>query len=99
MGIMSAKQVRRELKLKVAEAQQDDVNKGIVRIDSQIMRELGIQQGSIVEIESARKTVSIAGRAFPSDIGLAILRMDGLTRKNAGTSVGEYATIRAVDVK
>ena len=25
--------------------------------------------------------------------------MDGLTRKNAGTSIGEYASIRAVDVK
>ena len=90
---------KREIKLKVAEAQQDDVNKGIVRIDSQIMRELGIQQGSIVEIEGSRKSVAIAGRAFPSDIGLAIIRMDGLTRKNAGTSIGEYASIRAVDVK
>jgi len=90
---------KREVKLKVAEAQQDDVNKGIVRIDSQIMKELGIQQGSIVELEGSRKTVAIAGRAFPSDIGLAIIRMDGLTRKNTGTSIGEYATIRAVDVK
>lgn len=90
---------KREIKLKVAEAQQDDVNKGIVRIDSQIMRELGIQQGSIVEVEGSRKTVAIAGRAFPSDIGLAIIRMDGLTRKNAGTSIGEYSSIRAVDIK
>ena len=94
-----SKRARKEIKLKVAEAQQDDVNKGIVRIDSQIMRELGVQQGSIVEIESSRKTVSIAGRAFPSDIGLAIIRMDGLTRKNSGTSVGEYVTIRATEVK
>ena len=90
---------RREIKLKVAEAQQDDVNKGIVRIDSQIMKALGIQQGSIVEIEGSRKSVAIAGRAFPSDIGLAIIRMDGLTRKNAGTLIGEYTAIRAVDVK
>lgn len=90
---------KREIKLKVAEAQQDDVNKGIVRIDSQIMRELGIQQGSIVEVEGSRKTVAIAGRAFPSDIGLAIIRMDGLTRKNAGTSIGEYSSIRATDIK
>jgi len=99
MVLAGSKQVRKEVKLKVAEAQQDDVNKGIVRIDSQIMRELGIQQGAIVEIEGTRKTVCIAGRAFPSDIGLAIIRMDGLTRKNSGTSVGEYVAVRAIDVK
>ncbi len=90
---------KREIKLKVAEAQQDDVNKGIIRIDSQVMKELGIQQGSIVELEGSKKTVAIAGRAFPSDIGLAIIRMDGLTRKNAGTSIGEYASIRSIEVK
>ena len=32
-----------ELKLKVAEAIQDDVNKGIVRLDSGYMRELDIR--------------------------------------------------------
>jgi transitional endoplasmic reticulum ATPase len=99
MGIIGSRQARREVKLRVWEAQQDDVSKGIVRIDSQIMRELGIQQGSIIEIEGSRKTVSIAGRAFPADMGSAIIRMDGLTRKNAGTSVGEYVSVRATDVK
>jgi len=96
---MAAIKPKKEVKLKVAEAQQDDVNKGIVRIDSQIMRSLGITQGSIVEIEGNRKTVAVAGRAFPSDIGLAIVRMDGLTRKNASTSIGEYVTVRPIDVK
>ncbi|MGB9674999.1 MAG: CDC48 family AAA ATPase [Candidatus Nanoarchaeia archaeon] len=90
---------KKEVKLKVAEAQQDDVNKGIVRIDSQIMHSLGISQGAIVEIEGARKTVAVAGRAFPSDMGLSIIRMDGLTRKNAGTSIGEYVIVRPIEVK
>ena len=49
MELPGSKRVsKREVKLKVAEAQQDDVNKGIVRLDSQIMKELGIQQGSFV---------------------------------------------------
>jgi transitional endoplasmic reticulum ATPase len=84
----------KEVKLKVAEAIQDDVNKGIVRLDSQIMKDLGIQQGAIVEIEGTRKTIALAGRAYPSDIGLALIRMDGLTRKNAGAIIGEYITVR-----
>jgi len=88
-----------EIKLKVAEAIQDDVGKGIVRIDSQLMKDIGIQQGSIIEIAGSKKTVAIAGRAFPADIGLSILRMDGLARKNAGTSIGEYVIIRRAEVK
>jgi len=89
----------KEVKLKVAEAIQDDVNKGIVRLDSQIMKDIGIQQGTIVEIEGNRKTVALAGRAYPSDIGLALIRMDGLTRKNAGAVIGEYITVRQLQIK
>ncbi len=81
------------IKLKVYEAVQDDVNKGVVRLDSQIMKDLDIQHGDIVEIDGSRKTVATAGRAFPADIGLAIIRMDGLIRRNAGTSVGEYVIV------
>jgi len=89
----------KEVKLKVAEAIQDDVNKGIVRLDSQIMKDIGIQQGAVVEIEGSRKTVALAGRAYPSDIGLALIRMDGLTRKNAGAIIGEYITVRQLQIK
>jgi len=95
----SAKSNGKEMKLKVAEAIQDDVNKGIVRIDSQIMKDLGIQPGTFIEIEGAKKTVSLAGRAYPSDIGLALIRMDGLIRKNAGTVIGEYITVRPFQIK
>jgi len=98
MAVINSRQ-RREVKLKVAEAQQDDINKGIVRIDSQIMKDLGIQQGSIVEIEASKKTVAIAGRAFPADIGSAIIRIDPLTRKNSGASIGEYIAVRSIEIK
>ena len=40
----------KELKLKVAEAIQDDVNKGIVRIDSSFLTEIGIRPGDIIEL-------------------------------------------------
>lgn len=40
----------KELKLKVAEAIQDDVNKGIVRIDNTFMKEMDIKVGDIVEL-------------------------------------------------
>ena len=88
-----------ELKLKVAEAIQDDVNKGIVRIDSNFMRDLGVRPGDILEIEGERKTVAIADRAYPGDIGLNIIRMDGIARRNAKTGVGEIIKVRKANVK
>ncbi len=89
----------KELKLKVAEAIQDDVNKGIVRIDSSFMQEIGIRVGDIVEIEGERKTVAITDRAYPGDIGLNIIRMDGIIRKNGRTGIGELVKIRKADIK
>ncbi|HLC59911.1 MAG TPA: CDC48 family AAA ATPase [Candidatus Nanoarchaeia archaeon] len=89
----------KELKLKVAEAIQDDVNKGIVRIDSGYLSEVDIKTGDIVEIEGERKTVAIADRSYPGDIGLNIIRMDGIIRKNAKTGIGEIAKVRKAIVK
>ncbi len=88
-----------EIKLKVAEAIQDDVNKGIVRVDSSFMREIDVRPGDIVEIEGTRKTVAIVDRAYPGDIGLNIVRMDGLARKNARTSIGELTIVRKAKVE
>ena len=75
--------VNKELRFKVAEAIQDDVNKGIVRVDSNFMRTIGVKPGDIVEIEGERKTVGIVDRAYPGDIGLNIIRLDGIMRRNA----------------
>ena len=91
--------VKKEIKLKVVEAYQDDVNKGIVRIDSSFMKEIGIKQGDIVEIEGDRRTVAIADRAFPGDIGLNIIRMDGIVRRNAKTGIGEFVKITQAEAK
>ena len=87
------------LKLKVAEAIQDDVNKGIVRVDSNLIHQLGVNPGDIIEINGEKSTVSIIDRAYPGDIGLKIIRMDGLTRRNAKTGIGEFVEIKKADVK
>ena len=89
----------KELKLKVAEAIQDDVNKGIVRIDSKSLEEIGVKPGDIVELEGERQTVAIADRAYPGDIGLNIVRMDGIIRKNSKTGIGEIIRVKKADVK
>lgn len=89
----------KEVKLKVAEATQDDVNKGIVRIDSAYMRELGVRPGDAIELMGEKNTVGIVDRALPGDIGLNIIRMDGLIRRNSKTSIGELVSIKKAEIK
>ena len=88
-----------EAVLKVAEANQEDVDKGIVRVDSQIMKKIGVSPGSIIQIEGEKATVAIADRALPADLGLSIIRMDSLSRRNAGTSIGENVKIYMAEAK
>jgi len=88
-----------EIKLKVAEAIQDDVTKGIVRVDSGYMKQIGVRSGDIVEIQGGRKTVAIVDRAYPGDMGLNIIRMDGLIRRNSKTGISEVVIVRKANVK
>ncbi len=90
---------KEDVTLKVAEAIQDDVEKGIVRIDSAFMKDLEVNPGDVIEIEGERKTSAIVDRSYPGDIGLDIIRMDGLIRRNAKTGLGETVKIRKIDVR
>ena len=87
------------LRLKVAEAHQDDVNRGIIRLDSSFMRQLGLSVGDAIGVKGERETVAIVDRAYPSDLGLEIVRMDGVLRKNAKISIGEHISLFKVELK
>ena len=88
-----------ETTLKVMEAYQEEAYKGIVRIDSETMRDIGVRPGDIVEIEGNRTTVGIVDRAYPSDVGQAVIRMDGIIRRNAQTGLGEVVKVRKAKVE
>ena len=87
------------IKLRVAEALQDDAYRGIARIDAEVMKELGIKRGDIILIKGGRETVAIADRAYPADVGAGIIRIDGIIRKNARTGVSENVVVLNADVK
>ena len=88
-----------EIELRVAEALQQDVGKGIVRVDKELLGKIGIVPGNLIEIMGKRSTGAIVGEAYPADVGLEIIRMDGLTRSNAGTSISEMVTIRKTELR
>ncbi|MFA5141411.1 MAG: CDC48 family AAA ATPase [Candidatus Woesearchaeota archaeon] len=89
----------KEKELKVDISNQTDINKGIVRIDTNTLQELELKPGDILEIEGKRKTVAIADEAFTNDVGSNIIRMDGTTRKNAKTGISETVKIRKIEYK
>jgi len=93
------KMTEKEIQLNVVEAMQDDVYKGIARIDSTTMKELGITRGDVIIIKGNRETVAIADRAYPSDVGEKIIRIDGILRKNARTSLGEIVKVYKANIK
>lgn len=88
-----------EIRLKVVESLQDDVYKGIARMDPQIMRGMGLNRGDVIIIKGARETAAIVDRAYPADVGENILRIDGLIRKNARIGLGEQVIVRKALVK
>ncbi|HKZ34171.1 MAG TPA: CDC48 family AAA ATPase [Candidatus Nanoarchaeia archaeon] len=90
---------KKEVQLKVVEAQQDDAYKGIARIDGEVMRELGIRRGDVIVIKGNRETVAIADRAYPADVGEGIIRIDGILRRNAKTGIGEAVKVFKAEVK
>jgi transitional endoplasmic reticulum ATPase len=90
---------KKEIKLNVAEALQDDAYKGIARLDAEVMRELGIKRGDVIIIKGNRETVAIADRAYPADVGEGIIRIDGILRRNSKSGIGEIVSISKCEVK
>ena len=88
-----------ETVLKVSEAFQQDVGYGRARIDHQTRMELDLSIGDVIEIEGTKTTASVVWRAHPTDEGKRIIRIDNLTRKNAGSGLGDRVKIRKADVK
>ena len=89
----------KDVKLKVMEALQEEAYKGIVRIDSETMHLIGVHPGDVVQITGGRETVAIVDRAYPTDVGQNVIRMDGIMRRNAKTSIGEFITVKKAEVK
>ncbi|QGA55019.1 CDC48 family AAA ATPase [Sulfolobus sp. E5-1-F] len=93
---------RKELILRVMEARQKDVGRGKVRIDIDLLSQIDVSPGDVVEIEGTRKTAALAWPLSPEDTTTGekdIIRMDGITRKNAGVSIGDKVIVRKAVVR
>ena len=82
--------------LRVMEAYTKDVGRGVGRIDYESMDELQVTTGDVLEVKGKKRTVVKCLPLYPSDEGRGVIRIDGLTRLNAGVALGEFVTVRKI---
>jgi transitional endoplasmic reticulum ATPase len=90
---------QKKIPLPVAGARNSDMGKGVTRVSRRIFGELGIEEGSIIELLGKRTTPAIALGPAPEDESLDIIRLDGLQRANANVSIGDTVEVRKAEVK
>lgn len=74
----------------------EDVDKGVVRLDEEVMQKLGLSRGDVVEIEGSRRTVARVWPGYEADRGRGVLRVDRWALENAGLALGSKARVRKV---
>ena len=90
---MSATEEDNRKHLRVKEALQRDVGRGIVRISQDVADDLNIGTGDIVGIEGAKKTYARAWRGIPEDFGKNVIRLDRMIRMNANVGLDDRVAI------
>lgn len=84
------------LTLKVAEAMNKDVGRGIARIDPSDIETLEAEIGDVVEIVGKRRTVARLMPTFKEERGKSRIQIDGLIRGNAQVRLDEKVTVKKV---
>jgi len=87
------------LTLRVADAYQRDVGRGIARVDPKVVDELSLTSGDVIQIIGKKKTTALSWPGYESDFGKGTIRIDGYLRNNAGVSIDDKVTIRKIEAK
>jgi transitional endoplasmic reticulum ATPase len=87
------------LTLRVADAYQRDVGRGIARVDPKAVDLLGLTSGDVIQIVGKKKTTALSWPGYESDSGKGTIRIDGYLRNNAGVSIDDKVTIRKIEAK
>lgn len=88
--------VRPSASIRIAEALEEDIDQGVVRLNSADLDYLGVLAGTVVAIKGKRTTVA---KVLPTPIavtGRRAIRMDGTLRDNVGAGLDEWVTIEGV---
>ena len=88
-----------DIELRVYDAYLRDIGRSIARVDPEVMEELGLQNGDVIEIIGKNSVPAIVWPSYPEDRGKRIIRIDGSLRSNAGVGIDDKVRIRKVEAK
>lgn len=88
-----------EINVKIAEASQRHVGKGIAVIDPKIVEDNNWETGEILELTGNRKSHVKLWPGSVEDYGTSLIKIDGITRHNIGAGIGEKITIKKVQAQ
>jgi transitional endoplasmic reticulum ATPase len=85
--------------IRVIQAKTKDDGQGIARIDPELMKILHLEDGETVVIEGTRKTVATLRAGYSEDENRGTIRIDSVTRRNAGVGLDEKISVRKITPK
>lgn len=88
-----------EINVKIAEASQRHVGKGIAVIDPKIVEDNNWDSGDILELSGNRKSHVKLWPGTVEDYGSGLIKIDGITRHNIGSGIGEKIAIKKVQAQ
>ncbi len=83
--------------LKIAEASQRHVGKGIAVVDPKVVEDNNWEAGNILELEGNRKSHTKLWPGTIDEYGTGIIKIDGITRQNIGSGIGEKVSVKKVE--
>jgi transitional endoplasmic reticulum ATPase len=89
----------RVVRLQVAGTKPEDAGKGVARLSQRAFDALGIREGEIIAIQGKRLTAALGLTPYAEDVGVEVIRLDGLQRANADVTMGDQVEVRKADVR
>ncbi|MCB2171554.1 AAA family ATPase, partial [archaeon] len=88
-----------EITLRVAEAPQNLVGRGIAVIDPKVIQDQGWQSGDVIEITGKKKAYAKVWPSQTVEYGRGLIRIDGFIRSSANVGIDERVNVRKVEAK
>jgi len=85
--------------LKICKIEKKDSGKGLARLNSGDMREIGVEAWDLVEIGGKRKTIVRAMPLDKSKTKKSIIELDEVTIENARVELNEHVFVKKIDSK
>ena len=88
-----------KITLKIAEAPQNLVGRGIAVVDPKVIQDNGWQSGDVIEISGNKRTFAKLWPGQTVDYGRGLIRMDGYMRASIGAGLDDRVNIKKADAK